>query len=65
MSSSMSSPPYKISSKSTIGSKEIKGFLCTHLRSLKVRRFGMAEATRLKDVASRSYAMASPAYKIS
>jgi hypothetical protein len=26
----------------------IKGFLCTHLRSLNVSHFGMAEATRLK-----------------
>jgi hypothetical protein len=33
-----------------IGSKDIKGFLCTHLRSLNVRHFGMAEATRLKEM---------------
>jgi hypothetical protein len=31
-----------------IDSKVINGFLCTHLRSLNVRHFGMAEATRLK-----------------
>jgi hypothetical protein len=31
-----------------IGTKVIKRFLCTHLRSLNVRHFGMAEATRLK-----------------
>jgi hypothetical protein len=30
------------------GSKVIKVFLYTHLRSLNVRNFGMAEATRLK-----------------
>jgi hypothetical protein len=37
-----------------IGSKVIKGFLCTHLRSLNVRHFGMAAATRLKNLASGS-----------
>jgi hypothetical protein len=31
-----------------IGSKVIKGFLCTYLRSSNVSHFGMAEATRLK-----------------
>jgi hypothetical protein len=49
----MASPPYKISSKYTKRLKFIKGFLCTHLRSLNVRNFGMAEATRLKNMASR------------
>jgi hypothetical protein len=32
------------------GSKVIKVFLYTHLRSLNVRHFGMAEATRLKKI---------------
>jgi hypothetical protein len=50
---SMSSPLYKTSSKSTTGSK-VKVFLYTHLRSLNVCHFGMAEATRLKHVTSRS-----------
>jgi hypothetical protein len=40
-SSSMSSPPYKTSSKST-------KFIYTHLRRLNVRHFEMAETTRLK-----------------
>jgi hypothetical protein len=31
-----------------IGSKVIKGLLCTHLRSLNVHHFGIVEATRLK-----------------
>jgi hypothetical protein len=31
-----------------VGSKVIKGFLCTHLRSLNDHHFGMAEATKLK-----------------
>jgi hypothetical protein len=48
-SSSMSSPPYKISSKSINRFKSYKGFLlCTHLRSLNISHFGMAEATGLK-----------------
>jgi hypothetical protein len=47
-SSSMSSPPYKISSKSTKRLKRFKVFPYTHLRSLNVRHFGMAEAIRLK-----------------
>jgi hypothetical protein len=49
-----------------IGSKVIKGFLCTHLRSLIIRHFGMAEATRFKkNVTSMSSSMTSPAYQIS
>jgi hypothetical protein len=60
-SSSMSSRPYNISSKST---KLFKSY-CTHLRSLNVRHFGMAKATRLKNVTSRSPWMAVPAYQIS
>jgi hypothetical protein len=48
-----------------IGSEVIKEFLCIHLRSLNARHFGMAEATRLKNVASRSSSMESPAYQIS
>jgi hypothetical protein len=47
-SSSMLSPPNKISSKSTNRFKSNKGFLCTHLGSLNDRHFGIAEATRLK-----------------
>jgi hypothetical protein len=62
---SKSSPPYKISSKSTKDSKVIKMFLHTHLESLNVRHFRMAEATRLKNVMSRSSWMAAPAYQIS
>jgi hypothetical protein len=64
-SSSMSSPPYKISSKSTNRFRFIKEFIFTHLRSLNVRHFGMAEATRLRNVASRSSSVGSPAYQIS
>jgi hypothetical protein len=45
---SMSSPPYKISSKATNRFKAIKGILCTHFRSLNVRNFGMAKAKRLE-----------------
>jgi hypothetical protein len=62
---SVSSSAYKISSKSTNRFKRFKGFLYTHLRSLNVLHFGMAEAMRLKNVASWSPSMASPAYKIS
>jgi hypothetical protein len=58
----MPSPPYKISSNPPIGSKVIKGFICIHHRSLNVLHFGMAEATRLKNIASMSSSMASPAY---
>jgi hypothetical protein len=47
-SSSTSSPHTRFHPNSPIGSKVIKGFLCTHLRSLNVRHFGMAEATTLK-----------------
>jgi hypothetical protein len=61
----MSSLPYKISSKSTTRFKSYLGFLYTHLRSLNIRHFGMAEATGLKNVAARSFSMASPAYQIS
>jgi hypothetical protein len=53
-SSSMSSRTYNISSKYTKHSKVITGFLYTHVRSLNVRYFGTAEATRLKNVTSRS-----------
>jgi hypothetical protein len=45
---SMSSISYKISSKFTNRFKVIKGFLCTHIRSLNVCYFGMVEATGLK-----------------
>jgi hypothetical protein len=48
-----------------IGSKVIKGFPGTHLRSLNVCHFGMAKATRLNNVASRSSSMAATAYQIS
>jgi hypothetical protein len=48
-----------------IDSKVITGFLYTHLRSLNVRHFGMAEDTRFKNMSSRSSSMASPAYKMS
>jgi hypothetical protein len=37
------------------GSKVIKVFLYTHLRSLNVPQFGMTEATRLKNMTSRLY----------
>jgi hypothetical protein len=46
-SSSMLSPHTRLHPNSPIGSKVIKEFLCTHLRGLNVRHFGMAEATRL------------------
>jgi hypothetical protein len=36
------------------GSKVIKVLVYTHLRSLNVRHFGMAQATRLENVTSRS-----------
>jgi hypothetical protein len=38
----------KINPNPPIDSKVIKVFLYTHLRSLNVHRFGMAEATKLK-----------------
>jgi hypothetical protein len=44
----MSSPPYKILSKSTNRFKSYSGVSLHHLRSLNVRHFGMVEATRLK-----------------
>jgi hypothetical protein len=40
----------------------IRGFLCTHLRSLNVRHFGMAEGTGLENMASRSSSMAIQLY---
>jgi hypothetical protein len=40
-------------------------FLYTHLRNFNVRHFGMAEATILQNVTSRSPSMAVPAYQIS
>jgi hypothetical protein len=64
-SSSMSSPHTRFHPNPPVGSKVIKGFLCTHLRSLNIRHFGMDEATRFKNVASRSSSMASSAYQIS
>jgi hypothetical protein len=48
MSSSMSSSHTRVHPNPPIGSKVIKGFLCTHLKSLNVRHFGMAEGMRLK-----------------
>jgi hypothetical protein len=48
MSSSTSSAPHKFHPNPPNGSKVIKVFLYTHLRSLNVRHFGMAEATILK-----------------
>jgi hypothetical protein len=51
---SMSSPPYKISSKPINQFKVIRGLLCTHLRSLNVCNFGMVEGTGLENMASRS-----------
>jgi hypothetical protein len=64
-SSSMSSPPFH--PNPPVGSKVIKGgfFFCIHLRSLNIRHFGVAEATRLKNVVLRSSSMASLAYQIS
>jgi hypothetical protein len=59
ISSSISSPPKKISSKTT---KQFKG--CTHHRSLNVRHFEMVEATGLISMESRSYSMSSSSYKI-
>jgi hypothetical protein len=62
---SLSSSPYKISCMSTGQFKSIRGFPCTHRRSLNVHYFGMVEATGLKSVVSRSPPMASPAYQVS
>jgi hypothetical protein len=45
----MSSPQYKIHPNPPHGSKVIKVFLYTHLRSLNVRHFEMAKATGLKE----------------
>jgi hypothetical protein len=53
-SSSMSSPPYNISSNSTAWLKSYMVFLYTHLRSLNVRHFVMAGAMRLEYTTSRS-----------
>jgi hypothetical protein len=61
-SSSMSSYPFKISSKSANRLNIIKEFLCTHLRNLNDPHFGMAVATRLRNVAS---SLPSPAYQMS
>jgi hypothetical protein len=44
----MPSPHTKFHPNATNGSKVIKVFLYTHLRSLNVRYFGMPKATRLK-----------------
>jgi hypothetical protein len=60
MSSSTSSPPYKISSISTNQFKS-----CTHHRILNVRHFGMVEGTGLNSKESRSCSMSSSPYKIS
>jgi hypothetical protein len=57
---SMSSPPYKISPKST---DQFKSF--THLRSFNVCHFGMAEAMGLEDMTSRPPSMSPTPYKIS
>jgi hypothetical protein len=55
----------KFHPNSPFRSEVIKGFIYTQLRSLNARHFGMAAPTTLKDAASRSSSMASPAYKIS
>jgi hypothetical protein len=44
----MPSPQYKISYKPKNGSKVIKIFLYTHLRSLNAHHFGISEAKGLK-----------------
>jgi hypothetical protein len=64
-SSSMSSPSHKFHLNPPNGSKVIKLFLYTQLRSLNVRHFGIAQAARLKNVTSRPPWMAVPAYQIS
>jgi hypothetical protein len=56
----MQLPQHEISSKSTNRFKS-----CTHLKSLNVRYYGIVEATRLKNMASRSSSISSPPYKIS
>jgi ribosomal protein S10 len=56
----MSLSQYKIPSKSTNQFNR-----CTHLRSLNVRNYGIVEATRLNNMASRSPSTSSPPYKIS
>jgi hypothetical protein len=45
---SMSSYPSRFHPNPPIGSNFINGFLFTHLRSLNVLHFGMAEVTNLK-----------------
>jgi hypothetical protein len=57
---SVSSLPYKSSSKSTSQFKS-----CTHLRSLNVRHFEIIGATGLNSMESRSCSMSSLPYKIS
>jgi hypothetical protein len=59
MSSSTSSPPYKISSKST---NEFKS--CTHQRSLNVRHFEMVEVTGFNSMESRSSSMSSQIHQL-
>jgi hypothetical protein len=44
----MSSSPCKFNLNPPAGSKVIRGYLCTHLRSLNVVHFEMTEAMRLK-----------------
>jgi hypothetical protein len=61
----MSSPPTKFHPNPPNVSKVIKVFLNTHLRNSNVRHFGVAEATRLRNVTSRSPLMAVLAYQIS
>jgi hypothetical protein len=50
----MASHAYKFHESPPIGSKVVKGFLCTYLRCFNVRHFGMAEATRL-NICHRGY----------
>jgi hypothetical protein len=51
---------YTITSKSTNQFKR-----CTYLRSLNVNQYEIVEATRLKNMASKSFSVSSPPYKIS
>jgi hypothetical protein len=52
--------PHKVPSKSTNRFKSL-----SHNRSLNVRHYGIVEAARLKNVASRSSSTALPAYQMS